>query len=208
MTKQMWKCRRCGEIVDMVNFRCGCPPRPSPWEPVTELTSQERDAIATPDQKAKAAGVSVDAYDKTGNYFDELTKLGIPTHKTDINPKVKASFMVAHNKSTPQCEYCYQRYDISDAAKHKDGKCNEICVDCGCPVHPCLPCEEVVLLNGNHTDATYKDLLKLILRDGRRKKNRTGIDTIGVFGAQAKFDVDLNAFPILTTKKVWFKGIT
>jgi thymidylate synthase len=43
--------------------------------------------------------------------------------------------------------------------------------------------------------------------DGRTKKNRTGIDTTGIFGAQAKFIVDLDAFPILTTKKVWFKGI-
>lgn len=56
-------------------------------------------------------------------------------------------------------------------------------------------------------DATYNDLLRLILSDGRVKKNRTGIDTIGIFGAQAKFKVNLNAFPILTTKKVWFKGI-
>jgi thymidylate synthase len=30
---------------------------------------------------------------------------------------------------------------------------------------------------------------------------------MSVFGAQAKFVVDLDAFPILTTKKVWFKGI-
>lgn len=82
-----------------------------------------------------------------------------------------------------------------------------LCENCGCPAHPCLPCEEALLLNGNHTDEEYFDLLRLILHDGRRKKNRTGVDTIGVFGAQAKFDVDLDAFPILTTKKVWFKGI-
>lgn len=83
----------------------------------------------------------------------------------------------------------------------------ELCPNCNCPIHPCMPCEEVVMLNGNHTDDTYKDLLKLILDDGRRKKNRTGVDTIGVFGAQAKYDVCMDAFPILTTKKVWFKGI-
>lgn len=63
------------------------------------------------------------------------------------------------------------------------------------------------MLNGNHTDDEYNRLLRLILREGRRKKNRTGVDTIGVFGAQAKFDVRMDAFPILTTKRVWFKGI-
>lgn len=82
-----------------------------------------------------------------------------------------------------------------------------LCYKCGSPIHPCLPCEEVVMLNGNHTDSTYNDLLNLIMDEGRTKKNRTGIDTIGVFGAQAKFDVSMDAFPILTTKKVWFKGI-
>lgn len=80
----------------------------------------------------------------------------------------------------------------------------ELCDGCGQPCHPCVPCSEV---NGNHVDSEYFRLLNLILEEGRIKKNRTGIDTIGVFGAQAKYDVDLNAFPILTTKKVWFKGI-
>jgi thymidylate synthase len=59
----------------------------------------------------------------------------------------------------------------------------------------------------NKVDNTYCDLLRLILKDGKTKKNRTGVDTIGVFGAQAKFDVNLNAFPILTTKKIYTKAI-
>lgn len=81
------------------------------------------------------------------------------------------------------------------------------CEKCGCDIHPCMPCEEVVVLNGNHTDDSYFELLNLILEEGRVKRNRTGIDTIGVFGAQAKFDVSMDAFPILTTKKVHFPAI-
>lgn len=84
---------------------------------------------------------------------------------------------------------------------------NEKCENCGCPVHPCLPCEEAVTLYGNHTDEIYCNLLKDILKNGRVKKNRTGVNTIGVFGRQAKFDVRMDAFPILTTKKVHFKSI-
>lgn len=61
--------------------------------------------------------------------------------------------------------------------------------------------------NMNNVDKEYFRLLNTILTNGRRKKNRTGINTIGVFGEQAKFDVNLDAFPILTTKKVFFKGI-
>lgn len=47
----------------------------------------------------------------------------------------------------------------------------------------------------------YLDLLQRILDRGVRRKNRTGVDTIGVFAEQLR--VDLRAgFPLLTTKKV------
>ena len=59
----------------------------------------------------------------------------------------------------------------------------------------------------NSVDLEYNRLLNTILINGKRKTNRTGIDTIGVFGEMAKFDVRMDAFPILTTKRVWFKGI-
>ena len=59
----------------------------------------------------------------------------------------------------------------------------------------------------NNVDKEYFRLVKTILDNGRIKHNRTGIDTISVFGEQAKYKVSLNEFPILTTKKVWFKGI-
>lgn len=52
----------------------------------------------------------------------------------------------------------------------------------------------------NNVDKEYFRLINTVLTNGKRKKNRTGIDTIGVFGEQAKFDVNLDAFPILTTK--------
>jgi thymidylate synthase len=59
----------------------------------------------------------------------------------------------------------------------------------------------------NNVDKEYFRLLNTVLTNGKRKKNRTGVDTIGVFGEQAKFDVNLDAFPILTTKKVHFPAI-
>lgn len=82
----------------------------------------------------------------------------------------------------------------------------ELCDQCKFPVHPNLPCDEVISFY-NHVDEEYFRLVRLIFKDGKVKKNRTGIDTIGVFGAQAKFEVNLDAFPILTTKKVFFKAI-
>ncbi len=57
-----------------------------------------------------------------------------------------------------------------------------------------------------NTDKEYFRLVETVLREGKVKKNRTGVDTVGIFGEMAKFNL-LDSFPILTTKKVWFKGI-
>jgi len=58
----------------------------------------------------------------------------------------------------------------------------------------------------NNADTEYFKLIDLVLSKGKVKHNRTGIDTIGVFGAQARFNLQ-EGFPLLTTKKVFFKGI-
>lgn len=52
----------------------------------------------------------------------------------------------------------------------------------------------------------YLDLLELVINKGKSKKNRTGIETIGVFGAQTRFDLS-KGFPLLTTKKMFTKAI-
>lgn len=52
----------------------------------------------------------------------------------------------------------------------------------------------------------YLDLLKLVLSKGKLTSNRTGIDTYTYFGTQSRYDLD-DGFPLLTTKKVFFKGI-
>ena len=122
------------------------------------------------------------------------------------NSNQMITLTTTQSKLTKVCEHCFQPYPNIDAPKHKDGKCNEICVNCGTPIHPGVPCSEVMAFH-NQVDEEYFDLLRLILEEGTWSPNRTGIDTLGVFGAQAKFDVSLDAFPILTTKKVWFKGI-
>jgi thymidylate synthase len=52
----------------------------------------------------------------------------------------------------------------------------------------------------------YHRLLKLVLEEGKPRADRTGTGTIGVFGAQARFDLR-NAFPLVTTKKVHLRSI-
>jgi thymidylate synthase len=52
----------------------------------------------------------------------------------------------------------------------------------------------------------YLNLLKEILDKGVLKTNRTGTDTLSIFGYQMRFDLS-KGFPLLTTKKVYFHSI-
>ena len=55
-------------------------------------------------------------------------------------------------------------------------------------------------------DKDYQDLLKDILENGTRKGDRTGTGTISVFGRQIRHNMS-DGFPLLTTKKMYTKGI-
>jgi thymidylate synthase len=52
----------------------------------------------------------------------------------------------------------------------------------------------------------YLKLLKDILDNGVEKQDRTGTGTLSVFGRQIRHDMSLG-FPLLTTKKMYWKGI-
>ncbi len=55
-----------------------------------------------------------------------------------------------------------------------------------------------------HPEIQYLELLKRVLDEGDKRIDRTGIGTLSVFGAMARFDVGACA-PILTTKRVYWK---
>jgi len=58
----------------------------------------------------------------------------------------------------------------------------------------------------NNLDKKYIALLQDILDNGVEKKDRTGTGTLSVFGRQIRHSMK-DGFPLLTTKKMYFKGI-
>jgi thymidylate synthase len=52
----------------------------------------------------------------------------------------------------------------------------------------------------------YLKLLSEVLSTGEERLDRTGVGTIGLFGAQLRFDIS-KKFPLLTTKKVHLKSV-
>lgn len=59
----------------------------------------------------------------------------------------------------------------------------------------------------NIDEQAYLDLMKKILHEGIDSPDRTGIGTLSLFGGQLEFNLENNTLPLLTTKKMFSKGI-
>ena len=59
-----------------------------------------------------------------------------------------------------------------------------------------------------HWEWQYLDLMRRIWAHGDERRDRTGVGTRSVFGAQIRFDLARGAMPLLTTKRVYWKTAT
>ena len=55
-------------------------------------------------------------------------------------------------------------------------------------------------------DKQYEDLLRLVMKTGVPKPDRTGVGTRSVFGHQLRYDLR-RGFPLVTTKRVHFRSV-
>lgn len=59
----------------------------------------------------------------------------------------------------------------------------------------------------NVQEIQYLDLVRKILNEGEERPDRTGTGTLSIFGAQMRFSLRNNQYPLLTTKRVFFRGV-
>lgn len=62
------------------------------------------------------------------------------------------------------------------------------------------------IVKTTHPEYVYLFLVQDVIGSGTEKKDRTAVGTICKFGEMMKFDIS-NEFPLLTTKKMYWKGI-
>jgi len=60
---------------------------------------------------------------------------------------------------------------------------------------------------GEHEEMQYLNLIRKIIESGTQRGDRTGTGTLSLFGAQMRFSLRNGTFPLLTTKKVFYRGI-
>ena len=65
---------------------------------------------------------------------------------------------------------------------------------------------EIHNFSGNHAEYQYLDHISRILNKGITRKDRTGVGTYSMFGLHMRFDLREH-FPLLTTKRVFFRGV-
>ena len=59
----------------------------------------------------------------------------------------------------------------------------------------------------NHEEFRYLQLLGDVLQNGSKKEDRTEDGTVSLFGTQLRFSLEENKVPMLTTKKMFVKGV-
>lgn len=61
--------------------------------------------------------------------------------------------------------------------------------------------------SGEHEENQYLDCIRDILATGLAREDRTGVGTISKFGVQMRFSLRSGVFPLLTTKRVFWRGV-
>lgn len=98
-----------------------------------------------------------------------------------------------------ECDTFFPKIDESKWMLDESYHENETIVENGVPY-------KFQLYVKKHEEYQYLNLIKHVMQKGVEKMDRTGTGTFGVFGSQMRYDLR-NQFPLLTTKRVFWKGV-
>lgn len=59
----------------------------------------------------------------------------------------------------------------------------------------------------DHEEYQYLNHIKKIIEKGKKRLDRTGVGTYSIFGAQMRYSLKNDVFPLLTTKRVFWRGV-
>lgn len=71
-----------------------------------------------------------------------------------------------------------------------------------------LPINNILsTLPTQHEEYQYLNHIRLIIQNGIKRSDRTGVGTYSIFGVQMRYSLCDNVFPLLTTKRVFWRGV-
>ncbi|KAF6003400.1 hypothetical protein F1559_004400 [Cyanidiococcus yangmingshanensis] len=73
--------------------------------------------------------------------------------------------------------------------------------------HPSNAAIHPPVLESNAEELQYLDLVRAVIERGHRKSDRTGVGTLSLFGAMMRFSLRDQRLPLLTTKRVFWRGV-
>ncbi|KXJ68326.1 hypothetical protein RP20_CCG004180 [Aedes albopictus] len=59
----------------------------------------------------------------------------------------------------------------------------------------------------NAEELQYLETIRRIIETGDKREDRTGVGTLSIFGTQMRYSLRDNVLPLLTTKRVFFRGV-
>lgn len=96
--------------------------------------------------------------------------------------------------STAGITYRFVEYDAVEEV------CDSVAVPSSLPPQPMLSVR-------NTEELQYLDLVRDIIETGVLRGDRTGTGTVSKFGVQMRFSLRNNVFPLITTKRVFWRGV-
>ncbi|CAM9628065.1 unnamed protein product [Chrysoparadoxa australica] len=136
-------------------------------------------------------------------HFFSLTHLSL--HPNVRLPKAFTRAESSEKQVEDGGEYVFATYCREPSKQEGDMK--EAAAHAHAPVAGCGVGDEEELSEGNAEEQQYLDAVRDIIENGCKRGDRTGTGTLAKFGVQMRFSLADNRFPLLTTKRVFWRGV-